>query len=103
MAVLKASYYWFGSLNKMCQNHSYRSGAWCNGSTAGFESVNPGSNPGAPATLRRDLSTQEDSIPDRNSTSQAFGNVKCPARDFIFKLLHCPQVGERQGELKETK
>ncbi len=29
-------------------------GAWCNGSTADFESVDPGSNPGAPAeTLHR--------------------------------------------------
>ena len=27
----------------------FRIGAWCNGSTADFESVNPGSSPGAPA------------------------------------------------------
>ncbi len=26
-------------------------GAWCNGSTADFGSVYPGSNPGAPATI----------------------------------------------------
>ena len=26
-------------------------GAWCNGSTPDFESVDPGSNPGAPAEV----------------------------------------------------
>jgi hypothetical protein len=29
--------------------HGGQIGEWCNGSTADFESVNPGSNPGSPA------------------------------------------------------
>ena len=34
-------------------------GAWCNGSTTDFESVDPGSNPGAPFTYFRTVNEDE--------------------------------------------
>jgi hypothetical protein len=41
-------------------------GAWCNGSTPDFESVDPGSNPGAPARANKQIalpSVQDDDPP----------------------------------------
>jgi hypothetical protein len=65
-------------------------GAWCNGSTADFGSVYPGSNPGAPAyQVLWIVPAVLDEEPDLDVF---LGYVALLASDVRFNQVHCARL-----------